>query len=568
MNEEQRKDFESILESGFDPILDPTQRDRLNELLKDDLEAQQSHIEHCQMHSMLAWEHGNLPPIEFYDDLQTAIINRLHHKMLKSASYWRRLAIAAIVVAVVAATWGSIRRPIGTRNPVAETNAVSADLIDTKEENIRNNISLNVVFPILKWSDRRVVASVTQSVGAGLNVEGTSVLLKRSDSVRPGRYELPTGLVELTFTNGIEMIIESPATFDIESEMRVILYQGNLAVKVTPEGEGFVVDTPSASIVDYGTEFAVTVSTDQVSEVHVFDGEVDVRPRRAPENSRSVRLTTNQATRVVSSGIFPQGIDINSERFVRDLNDSHKASSAYERLIEGLAATMQFRMEASSDGRALLDDGITKTMGLLHCEKMELQPWASGRIGCAIRLGGPAREAYGNVAHYPKSETDKISVSVWVRPESRPRWASIAKNWAVELPNDGSDATGLGGQFHFGLHEDAGDLEVQVRDRKGRIAKLRGGEPIRLHTWHHVAFVADGETLSLYQNGRIVAQTRCDGVATDAPEWLGIGAKLNPEGSAPDERNPGFWHGRIDELLIFHTALTTEEIEDLHSTSL
>ncbi|MFZ5829504.1 MAG: LamG domain-containing protein, partial [Planctomycetota bacterium] len=119
----------------------------------------------------------------------------------------------------------------------------------------------------------------------------------------------------------------------------------------------------------------------------------------------------------------------------------------------------------------------------------------------------------------------------------------------------------FGGQFHFGLNHDEGELEAHVHDSKGeQVGVLEEGVPLPLGQWHHVAFVVDGSTLTLFRNGVPVAAAPCQGLSRFAPPALGIGAKLDETGRARDRKNTGFWDGRIDELAIFNFALTAEQI--------
>ncbi|KAA1260248.1 FecR protein [Rubripirellula obstinata] len=551
MDESKRAELQELMQLQLDQGLETQQRVKLSDLLRDDQQAQEFYVEFCQLHAMLAWEHGVLPEVAFDSDPTTAG-SKTTQRMVSSHNVtrrWKGLAIAATTI-LVASTLYSLANQSKLGTSVSQDASPPIQAIATP------------------WESRSVVASLVNKVGARLTVPGLKLDLSVDDEIRNGRYELSNGLVEIRFMNRVEMIVESPALFEIESKDRVVLHRGKISAKVSPEGKGFVVDTPSSYVTDYGTEFSVSVLSDDSSEVHVHSGEVDVKPKRAPENTDAVRLVTDQATLVEGNGVVPQGIDIAKDRFMRSLSESDSESGRYEELFAELAPRVLFQMAPNRDGLTLVGNGSAKLRGHLHYEQMDTPIYAPGRVGSAIRLDGPAREAYATVDGYPKSETGQLSVSAWVRADSRPRWAAIAKHWAVELVLDDqqqetSENEGLGGQFHFGLHEDDGDLEIQVRDERGKIAKIREGTPLTLRGWQHVAFVADGRTLTLYRNGEAVGSTPCVGVAVDGPDRMGIGVKLNPKGDRPDARNPGYWHGRIDELAIFHQALSTDDIKRL-----
>ncbi|HWL11209.1 MAG TPA: LamG-like jellyroll fold domain-containing protein, partial [Planctomicrobium sp.] len=343
--------------------------------------------------------------------------------------------------------------------------------------------------------------------------------------------------------------------------------RGVLSARVGPTGKGFSVHTPTANVIDHGTEFAVEVFNDTSSEVHVFDGEVDVRPKMAPMTTTAVRLVTDQATRISSVGRIPQGIDISRERFIRKLTESSdgqlSSQHSYSEMIQSLQPVTYLQMASSVDGRTLSDSGTGNTPAFLHCDQMISPPFAPGRVEQALRLDGPLTTSYAIIPEFPRAMNNKITLCAWVKAESRPRWAAIAKHWAIELDETTGEPYGLGGQFHFGINEDSGELEVQILDALGKRIQIRDSEPLPLHQWNHVAFVVDGESVTLFRNGKSVDQQPCAGLGTTGPEALGIGAKLLPDGSAPDERNPGFWDGRIDELAIFHHALSPDQIKSL-----
>ena len=340
------------------------------------------------------------------------------------------------------------------------------------------------------------------------------------------------------------------------------MHEGRMSAVVSPEGTGFVVDTPSVHLVDHGTEFGVDVR-EGTSEVHVFEGKVSVLPKEAPPETETVQLVSNQATRVSGVSGIPEGIDIDHERFIRHLNEGEPGRQQYRNAIVSLDPSTYLRMSPAKDGTTLQCKGTSKSDGRLVMNQMASPAFRPGRVGSSLYLDGPASGAYAMIREYQPARDGKMTLCAWVRAESRPRWAAIAKHWSLEFSIDRSTYSGLGGQFHFGLHKDSGDLELQVRDGNGTIVKMREGEPFPLETWQHVAFVVDGQKVSMYRNGKLIDSADCVGLATDGPSGIGIGAKLNSDCSAPSDRNPGFWHGRIDELAIFHDALSDEQIMSL-----
>ena len=114
-----------------------------------------------------------------------------------------------------------------------------------------------------------------------------------------GPMKLTGGYAEIMMDSGAIVIIQSPSQFTLESPSQIFLQQGKLVVKVDGTSEqSFVVRSPHASIVDYGTEFGVQVDALSNTVTHVYQGRVELRSGTNPlrfENCLS--LTPNQIGR-------------------------------------------------------------------------------------------------------------------------------------------------------------------------------------------------------------------------------------------------------------------------------
>lgn len=397
-----------------------------------------------------------------------------------------------------------------------------------------------------------VVATVSASSGAEWLADGRSMATVAGSEVRAGSYELRAGLLEISCTNGAVLLIESPATFELRTPSAVTLRDGTLCARVPESAVGFTVDTPGASVVDLGTEFGVS-ATAEASEVHVFKGEVLLKSASVTDPRH---LTEAHASRIDAATGTPAGITYEPDKFFRTLSEP---SELYSVVLRRLQPVAYYRMRPTTEGTVLKD--VTRgahdgTVAMGHSRKA----WAPGKFGSALKLNGAAAGAHAVIPKFPKATDASLSVCAWVLAESRPRWASIAKNWAGD---EGASGTG---QFHFGLWHDEGSLAVQAHDAAGREVAVRENQPLPLDEWQFVAFTHNGVTLRLYRNGEEVAATPCAGLSTAGPSALGIGAKLDATG-APDRVAPGFWSGRLDEMAVFHSALTSAQIRKLYETA-
>lgn len=379
---------------------------------------------------------------------------------------------------------------------------------------------------------------------------GIAVKVASGQAIRAAAYQLEAGTMEMRYASGATVIIQAPARFDLVSESLVKLQRGRLSARVPEEAIGFTVQTPTAEVVDLGTDFGVTAGEND-SEVHVFEGLVMVKTALEPD---PLLLSEHRASRIDRATGTPTGVDFKPDAFLRNLREP---TDAIAEAVKALDPVSFYPMKALQDGSVLVDDQRQRHPGEI-LGIVGHQPLAAGfNGGTALNLGGAEGKVYARVPHFPKSKDGNLSVCAWVYANRRPRWGTIVKNWAKE------GQVNLGGQFHFGIFKDDGDLEVHVHDAAGREIGVRETTPLPLGEWHFVAFTVDGTTLRLFRNGVQVAEAPCEGLSNIGPDALGIGVKLGFDLVLPDSRNAGFWDGRIDNVAVFHRALTSMEIAAL-----
>lgn len=137
----------------------------------------------------------------------------------------------------------------------------------------------------------QATAVVAHAVGAYLD-DGRAYVV--GDAVEPGSFEVTRGLMRLDFSNGAKVTVEGPAEFEVIDDMRMILHRGVVTATIPESAIGFVVDTDSAQVVDLGTSFGVSVNEDRLTDVCVFEGEVEV--------SLAGRNATESVPRLVKEG--------------------------------------------------------------------------------------------------------------------------------------------------------------------------------------------------------------------------------------------------------------------------
>ncbi len=167
-----------------------------------------------------------------------------------------------------------------------------------------------------RWQDRGFTGHV------GMRLYNTDALLY-----------LREGLVKIRLDDGAEVLIQSPARFRAEGTNQLYLDFGKLRSTVPPSALGFVVRTPAATIVDYGTEFGVLVERTGRTEAHVFKGKVQLRS--GPDTIRHggvLQLVSGLSGTVTDQGQFDGSPRPAEESlFIRDLSSVNQALLAGRR---------------------------------------------------------------------------------------------------------------------------------------------------------------------------------------------------------------------------------------------
>jgi probable HAF family extracellular repeat protein len=154
------------------------------------------------------------------------------------------------------------------------------------------------------------------------------------------KFAVTSGLMEITYDTGAKVILQAPATYEVESDRSGYLSLGMLTARIEKEasevrgqesgsrgertanpvvsqtGTGpttslapspsplsplpsplFSVRTPTAVVADLGTEFGVEVEPSGASLAHVFRGSVEFRSAQDGSSARPIRLGANESAR-------------------------------------------------------------------------------------------------------------------------------------------------------------------------------------------------------------------------------------------------------------------------------
>jgi hypothetical protein len=227
---------ETLIHRHLDGIATPAEVDALSRLLETDAAARAEYIDLAHLAATLRTD----------DSLRLASAEAApasgpaapYPKSWFTGRSW--LAAAAAVVLCAAGFWWTVREPSRRTAVFAEVTAIR---------------------------DAAIAGSgVEPVVGARIEL---------------GALRLERGELTLRLESGVRLEFLGPAEAQFENPMRLRLERGKLNADAGEHGKGFTVVTPSGSIVDLGTRFAVDASANDKASVVVFSGQVQVQPATA-----------------------------------------------------------------------------------------------------------------------------------------------------------------------------------------------------------------------------------------------------------------------------------------------
>jgi hypothetical protein len=284
---------------------------RLDALLAQDEEARRFYNNYMFLHAELYSQHVSLEAVESGGDfgsrhpegtrgcgLERGASSSTPSVMLLSRKrFGGWLAIAAGLIGVAAvSSWATYAMTHGRLTSAPEV--VQAPAVEIPTDVARITATRNCM-----W------AETAKNLGFG-------------SRLIPGeRLDLVNGLIEITFNDGAVVVLEGPATFDVDSPGRAQLHEGRMTAVVPERAHGFQVATARMNVVDLGTEFGLMAEREGTAEVHVFNGLVKAQLLDEQGNQvRTMELNTSQAARIEPTTAVVARIPARDDEFVRTLS--------------------------------------------------------------------------------------------------------------------------------------------------------------------------------------------------------------------------------------------------------
>ena len=540
MTRDTDREFACLLQLAIDGELDPIQGQRLQDLMRGNPERMNAWVDHFRLDSLLSNEIDRSSVVDLVDlvcpqnspheNVSPKVNQTEYRKNAESKAWWVVTAILAVSVLFMAFLFATDR-----------SLSQFASVATPKQ--------LDTTIAIL--------AQTSEDVWHG-NIEPPLLL-------SPGRLQLESGLAEIRVYNGVTLYLEGPVDLDLNSLEHAHLRHGKLRARVAEQAEGFTVTTDAVRLVDRGTEFAISADEDGRSQVHVFDGLVDLYPSgiksrddtigRPVSEGESVEVDPSFATRETEFALdrFPsaQSMDQSvANRFERWQAWSTEFANRPDLLV-------YYNFEEfgeKGNGRNTVVDLASK------------KPINATVVGCETLTGRwPQKKALGfyNPADRLRvripGRWPNLTMACWVRLDElrgvnqallltdsfdawQPHW-QIAKEGVLKL--------GIG-------------QETVKESRRMRSPSAPLKELAPLGRWMHLATVYNSKqkTVDHYVNG---IQAGSNVLPVAEPLHIGtaeIGNWLRPRQTGDEPiRN---LDGRIDEFMLFHSALNAETIKEIY----
>ena len=210
------------------------------------------------------------------------------------------------------------------------------------------------------------IIKVNEAVGVNGNIwQENSFLSEEIIELKSGQAEIQTKL-------GVTLVLDAPAKLQIDKKdpLKSFLYKGQVVARVPPNAIGFTIETPTAKVVDLGTEFGVSADDETGTAIQVYEGEVITSTK---DGKSQERLIVGQAVRIGKEiNAKPEELPFQPNRFIRYLPDpwskdkKHRKVTPYNKAIYDSVHIVPAPKGVSIDGN--LDDWDLSGQFSTNCE--------------------------------------------------------------------------------------------------------------------------------------------------------------------------------------------------------
>jgi len=405
--------------------------------------------------------------------------------------------------------------------------------------------------------------------------QGVSGHISEGCDLYAGPLNLAEGYAEIAFDSGAIMVIQAPSQFTLESAQQLFLQRGQVVVSLKGCAEQtFVVRSPTACVVDYGTEFGVTVQEDGKTETYVYEGQVQIRDSSIPVKfMKSMFLNAGQGAvadkdhRLISQEINPHNFfrteEMNAHQQARRGSSYHRWKAWTYRLHRDPSLVAHYFYEpAKEDPDRLVNfmfPNRGSMQGIFGDQNKGKPSWTTGRWPQKQGVLFERKEHQAIVVPPDPvlSFNSPLTLCAWVYFTSAEQWGghliSCRENQQIN--------------YQFSLFDNNYDYDYQRNRFEFRQYDGSGKAGLYSQTfvpsagvWHHFAVVYDGTEIRFYVDGSLFQAVSYKGRTEPSAAEIVFGAvKINDY-----VLEEGDFDGIVDEFLIFKRRLSESDILDIY----
>jgi hypothetical protein len=390
------------------------------------------------------------------------------------------------------------------------------------------------------------------------------------------QLQLEKGIVQITYTNGAVVLLEGPVSFTVGSPNSGFLSQGKLTARAdTEKSRQFTIATPDARFVDMGTEFGVMIDNKGRAAVAVFAGKVNAEAKLA-DGRWTAPISLHKGEAVVCEGTkFTPQVAQRSNFPTLQQPPPPPPSLSFQHWLDvsqdlqsrqDLVAYYDFQPDPTNT--AVLTNRAS-TGAALNGEILDA-PWVDGRFPGKSAL--EFKKAKSGVKINLPQEMSSMTLAAWVNIESLPhKFNSLLMSDGWKKPFATHWSLRPDGAIRVGIQNEAGNLPGRgIGDGEGNLEplKIQAWKPFsdQLGHWCILVTVYDSaaKNITCYFNGQAVETESMIKLprVKFGPAMIG---NWNQQTEVTQDIIRTL-DGRIDELMIFQSALTAEEIKRIYET--
>ena len=395
------------------------------------------------------------------------------------------------------------------------------------------------------------------------------------------KYSLESGLLQITYITGANVILEGPCEYRVNSNVGGHLALGKLTARVekaktqaaNPESRKssliphpsslFSVTTPTATVTDLGTEFGVEVNKDGGTTSHVFQGSVKVRAAAGGRLDEIV-LRVDESARVfkkknvAGSNLVRVDATETLPKFVRQLTapPDTKAEDAYMRAVLADRPLGYWPLNEPPRSRKFLDRSGNGFHGTALGEVLPGQSGPLSGQSRSVALDGRGYIDVGRNDRFAMANGFTVEAWAWIEGATQRSGRIISaascdgrhqrSGWgfgALTPPSPESDDP-QPYYYYFTSYDVASQWSFEAQTAQ----------------WGHLAYVFDSDNSGrLYVNGELRATYPAGQAAKVGPSWVAIGWGANENGE--------YWRGRLAHVAVYHAVLSLGQIRNHYRCS-